>query len=95
MKKMYEKGGEELLQIFQMVKRKGIATSLDMAAVDADSDAGKADWREIIQKVMPYVDFFVPSAEELLFMMDREKYDALQKEADAAKFSGCWIWTEI
>ena len=85
MKKMYEKGGEELLQIFQMVKRKGIATSLDMAAVDADSDAGKADWREIIQKVMPYVDFFVPSAEELLFMMDREKYDALQKEADGSE----------
>ena len=85
MKKIYENDGAELLRIFQRVKAKGIATSLDMAAVDADSEAGRADWREIIRKVMPYVDFFVPSVEELLFMMDREKYEALQKKADGSE----------
>ena len=82
---MYENGGRELLRIFRRVKEKGIATSLDMAAVDADSDAGKADWREILKSVLPYVDFFMPSAEELLFMMDRERYDFLQKAADGGE----------
>ncbi len=82
MKRIYERDGEELLEIFRMVKGKGIASSLDMAAVDADSDAGRADWRTILRRVMPFVDFFVPSLEELLFMMDREKYQALLKQAD-------------
>ncbi|HIR13795.1 MAG TPA: carbohydrate kinase family protein [Candidatus Choladousia intestinavium] len=85
MRRMYENGGRELLRIFRRVKEKGIATSLDMAAVDADSDAGKADWREILKSVLPYVDFFMPSAEELLFMMDRERYDFLQKAADGGE----------
>lgn len=77
MKTMYIEGGNELAAILRRVKEKGIATSLDMAAIDPNSDAGKVDWRAILENVLPYTDFFVPSFEELCFMLNRDKYDIL------------------
>lgn len=63
MKKMFEEDGEELLKIFAMAKKNGAATSLDFASIDPDSEAGAADWKKILKKVIPYVDFLVPSVE--------------------------------
>ncbi|MGI5977422.1 MAG: carbohydrate kinase family protein [Candidatus Limivicinus sp.] len=77
MKKMYENDGEELLKIFLRMKERGIATSLDMAAVDPGSEAGRADWKKILSRVMPCTDFFLPSFEEICFMLDRGRYDRL------------------
>jgi sugar/nucleoside kinase (ribokinase family) len=77
MKKMYENDGEELIKIFRRMKDLGIATSLDFAAIDPKSEAGHADWKKILKNVLPLVDFFLPSFEELCFMLDREKYDRL------------------
>ncbi|MCM1148593.1 MAG: carbohydrate kinase family protein [Butyricicoccus sp.] len=77
MKKMYQDGGAELTAIFRRMKEKGIATSLDFAAVDPNSEAGRADWGAIIDSVLPWVDFFVPSFEELCFMLDRGRYERL------------------
>ena len=77
MRRMYERDGEELAALFRRVKARGIATSLDLAAVDADSDAGRADWNRILEKVLPEVDFFLPSFEELCFMLDPERYSRL------------------
>ena len=79
MKRMYENDGSELAFIFRRMKAKGIATSLDMAAVDPTSEAGRADWRKILENVLPYTDFFLPSLEELCFMLDREKYHRLSQ----------------
>lgn len=79
MKEMYADGGKHLAALFRRMKEKGIATSLDLAAVDPSSEAGQADWAEILRKVLPYVDFFVPSYEELCFMLDREHYEELQQ----------------
>lgn len=77
MKKMYEDGGSELAAMFRRMKKHGIATSLDFAAIDPESPAGRADWRKILAGVLPWVDFFVPSFEELCFMLDRARYDRL------------------
>ena len=77
MRRMYEKNGRELAAMFRWVQSCQIATSLDLAAVDAASEAGKADWALILSQVLPYVDFFVPSFEELCFMLDRPRYEAL------------------
>ena len=77
MKRMYEEQGAELLKIFRRMKEHGIATSLDFSAIDPNSEAGKVEWRQILQAVLPYVDFFVPSFEELCFMLDRERYNRL------------------
>lgn len=81
MKSMYENDGEELLKIMKQAKDLGAATSLDMAAVDPKSDAGTADWDKILERVIPYVDFFVPSVEELCYMLDRERFEEWQKRA--------------
>lgn len=79
MRSMYINGGEELVTIFKRMKDKGIATSLDLAAIDPDSEAGKIDWQSILKKVLPYVDFFVPSFEELCFILNRENYNRLEE----------------
>ncbi len=81
MRSMFENDGEELVKLLKRAKDAGLATSLDLAAVDADSPAGKADWKKILQNVIPYVDFFVPSIEELCFMIDRERFESWQLRA--------------
>lgn len=82
MAKMYANGGKELADVFKRVKEAGCLTSLDLAAVDEKSEAGKADWESIFKETLPYVDFFLPSVEEICYMLDKEKYDELQMRAD-------------
>lgn len=81
MRSMYENNGSELIRLMRSVKESGVATSLDMAAIDADTQAGKLDWNEILKQVLPYVDFFVPSVEELCFMLDKERFAQWQERA--------------
>lgn len=81
MKSMYENNGAELIALFKRVKAMGCATSLDLSAVDPDTEAGRADWEKILEAVMPYVDFFAPSVEELCFMLDKERFKEWQIRA--------------
>ncbi len=90
MRNMYLDGGAELVSLYRRAKEKGVVTSLDFSAIDAESEAGSIDWRHILREVIPYVDFFVPSLEELGYMMDPELYDEWQKRAD-----GCSIESVI
>jgi len=78
MRRMYSDGGRELVEIFRRVKGLGVTTSLDMAMPDPSSAAGRADWEAILGKVMPYVDIFLPSGEELLYMLERKRFDDYQ-----------------
>ena len=81
MKRMYENNGSELVKVMNTARRCGMLTSLDLAAVDPESEAGQADWCSILSRTVPLVDYFVPSFEELLFMIDRKKYDELCRRA--------------
>lgn len=90
MKRMYENEGEELRKILKKAKMAGAATSLDFALVNQDTKAGQADWEMILEKVLPYVDFFVPSAEELCFMA---KNTSLIQNAPGNPVSVCWVNT--
>lgn len=81
MKSMYENDGAELVKLMKRMKSANIATSLDMASVDAASEAGQADWEKILSQVLPHVDFFVPSVEELCFMLDRKRFEEWQQRA--------------
>ena len=94
MRHMYEDGGAELTEIFRRVKELGLNTSLDMAAVDPDSEAARADWEEILKNVLPYVDYFVPSAEELCFMADRERYQGWLARAGGGDVTAVLRWEE-
>lgn len=75
MRRLYENNGSELAEIFRRVKLLGVTTSLDMSLPDPHSPSGQADWHTILSQVLPYVDFFLPSAEETLFMLERIRYD--------------------
>ncbi len=82
MKRMYSNNGRELAELLCRVKQQDTVTSLDLAAVDAKSEAGAADWEEILKKTLPYTDFFVPSVEELCFMIDRNRYKEWSSRAE-------------
>ncbi len=85
MKCMYENDGAELVKLFKRMKEHSIATSMDMSAIEPNSPAGKANWEKILTDVLPYTDFFLPSAEELCFMLNRKRYDELcQMDGDMA-----------
>lgn len=81
MQRMYREEGREMAKMFRRVKKQNVATSLDLAAVDAKSEAGRADWNVILSGTLPYVDFFVPSVEELCFMLDKDRYEAWSMRA--------------
>ncbi len=81
MKQLYSDGGCQLTDIFRSVSKAGVTTSLDLALVDPNSPAGQADWQAILAGTLPFVDIFAPSIEELLFMLDRVKYEQLSREA--------------
>lgn len=87
MKSLYENDGAELVKLFKRIKQYGIAASLDMAAVDPQSEAGKADWAKILRSVLPYVDFFLPSVEELCFMLDRPKFNEWSRRANGKEIT--------
>lgn len=77
MREMYVKEGFQLQCLLQNVRGLGLATSLDMAQPDATSEAGSIDWEELLRRVLPLVDIFCPSVEELLFMLDRVTFARL------------------
>lgn len=81
MKAMYREGGRELTQVFRQAKATGATTSLDMALPDPTSASGQADWAAILRDTLPYVDIFMPSAEELLYMLRRPLLHELQRRA--------------
>jgi sugar/nucleoside kinase (ribokinase family) len=80
MRRMYADGGEELSSLLRRVKELGVTTSLDMAKPDPASEAGRAAWPELLRRTLPWVDVFLPSVDEILFMLDRERFDRLGPE---------------
>ncbi|MDD5677230.1 MAG: PfkB family carbohydrate kinase [Kiritimatiellae bacterium] len=82
MKSLFVNGGAELRRLLSGVRKLGVATSLDMTLPDSGSLAGHADWQTILAKVLPLVDVFVPSIEELLFMLEPKHYARILSEAD-------------
>ncbi len=94
MRGLYQKDGAELIKILKSAKEAGAAVSMDMAAVDPDSEAGRADWSAILKRAMPYLDFFVPSVEELCFMIDRERFASWQEKASGGDVTEYLNWEQ-
>jgi sugar/nucleoside kinase (ribokinase family) len=72
MRTMFENDGRELEKIFRQAKQKDLLTSLDMAYPGPNSPADCVNWRAIAARVLPYVDVFLPSYEELVCMFEDE-----------------------
>ncbi|MBN1900378.1 carbohydrate kinase family protein, partial [Candidatus Sumerlaeota bacterium] len=74
MRALYSNGGAELVECFRKAKKAGATTSLDMCLPDPKSESGKIDWRSILEKLLPYVDIFLPSIEEAYSMMKPDEF---------------------
>ena len=94
MRRFYLDDGEELVRLFKKVKSMGLTTSLDLVAVDPDSEAADMDWAKILERVLPYVDFFAPSIEELGYMLDRPLYCKWQETAGGGDVTGILSFKE-
>ena len=81
MKRMYQNGAAELIEMLRRVKRTGVATSLDMCPPSTDSGVSSEDWNKIIEKAAGYVDIILPSIEETAFILDRNGYEQIKKAA--------------
>lgn len=78
MRATYADGGDALAELFRTLRARSVPVSLDMAQPDPDSPAGRVDWTNWLRTVLPHVDLFAPSFEELLYMLDRERYEELR-----------------
>lgn len=83
MRCMYIDGGDNMVDMFSRIKQEyGLTTSMDLSVPGFSSDSGKANWREIMHRTLPYVDIFLPSIEELLFIFRKDLYIDILKKAD-------------
>jgi len=70
MRRLRRQGGREMARMLGGVRRRGLAVSLDMAGIDAASEAGRTDWVAWLGRVLPLVDFFLPSLDETVQMLE-------------------------
>ena len=87
LRKTYENNGEELKKMFIAAHQHGMAVSLDLCAVDPQSLAGKQNWRTILEEVLPHVDFFVPSIDELADMLGETEFETKARASHLAAIS--------
>jgi sugar/nucleoside kinase (ribokinase family) len=95
MRRMFADDGGELERVLAQVKAQGLTTSLDMAKPDPESEAGRAAWHRILKRVLPHADLFLPSLDEILYMLDRPRWAvweaASRKVLANAPADGSWL----
>jgi sugar/nucleoside kinase (ribokinase family) len=77
---MYENEGDNLLKVLKTAKEAGATTSCDMTLPDPASVSGKAQWRKILTKILPYIDIFVPSVEETFYMLHPKEFLKMKEQ---------------
>ncbi len=95
MTRTYAEGGQGLAEMFRRAKETGITTSLDLAMPDPAGPSGQANWPLVLAHTLPHVDLFLPSVEELLFMLRREWFVELTAQVGAANVLGALPVEEI
>ncbi len=81
MAKLWLQGGAGLAVLLKSVKDVGVVTSLDMCMPKGLGNTSE-ECRTALQRALPYVDVFLPSIEEMLFMLDRSEYEAMNARAN-------------
>ncbi len=90
MRQMYVDNGAQLVQVLHRARANGLTTSLDMTLPDPSSAGGQVDWVAILQAAAPYIDIFVPSIEETLYMLLRSMYSKIFQSDDSG-YRQDWI----
>lgn len=73
--KLYANNAQSMVTIFKTIHEMGVITSVDMAHPDPNGASGKVNWKQVLEATLPYVDIFLPSIEEIVFMLRRSDYD--------------------
>jgi sugar/nucleoside kinase (ribokinase family) len=87
MRGVFADGGLALAAQFDRVQQAGVLISLDMAMPDANAVSGQVHWRNWLATVLPNVDLFVPSFDEILWMLHRDRFDQLARRANGANLA--------
>ncbi len=85
---------EALAELFARAQAAGCRCSLDLVAMDEGQEAARADWPRILAKALPYVDYFVPSFEELAALLLPERYRELRHKARGGDVCALLDWEE-
>ena len=85
MRGLYSNDGEELVKTFRKAKEAGATTSLDMSLPDPTTESGRVNWDLVLKRTLPYVDIFLPSIEEALFMFEKDRFIELKKQTNGAE----------
>jgi sugar/nucleoside kinase (ribokinase family) len=87
-----ENDGQGLTEVFQRAKATGVVTSLDMVLPDPQTATGRANWPLILKNTLPHVDIFLPSLDEIIYMLRRDDYQLwhghILEHVDTAYISG-------
>ena len=75
MRRIHRDGGAELRLLLQRASDRGVATSLDSSSVDA-AGRREVDWNRLFGRVLPLVDLFLPSLDDLVAVLERTTGDA-------------------
>jgi len=87
MRGMLPDDGAPLARLLARARRAGVTTSLDMAVVDRRSDVAVLDWSAILANVLPEVDVFSPSLDDLTSALGIEEGFSIELvERCAAQF---------
>lgn len=80
MRTLYTDEGSRLVSLMMKAHELGLTTSLDTSQPDPNSEPGRVNWFKILSKVLPFVDIFLPSLEELLFMLRKDLFLTLNEK---------------
>jgi sugar/nucleoside kinase (ribokinase family) len=81
MRQMFINNGSQLSKMYKQIKQKNVVTSMDMTLPDPESESGKVNWEGILSNTLQYVDIFLPSTEEIAFMLDKDLFYRRKKQA--------------
>ncbi len=70
-----EDDGRELAALFQAIQQRDVITSMDLSFPDPAGVSGRLNWRRWFERTLPYVDLFVPSLNEVQFMLRRADFE--------------------
>jgi sugar/nucleoside kinase (ribokinase family) len=79
MEKLYKNTGAELTKILKKTKELGTTTVLDLSIPDTSGYGDRIDWKAILENWVPLTDIMVPSAEEVFYLLYKDKF--LDKKA--------------
>lgn len=84
LRNFYRNDGALLRELFAAVRAMNVVTSLDFSLPDPESESGSVNWPAIMQRLLPFVDIFVPSLEEVLRIMAPDTYAAIKSSENTS-----------